>query len=57
VTPGVRRLLLRVFKWVVVPALLLLIGYVWIGPHLVPSLMNVFLGQSSAPPGPPSEGK
>jgi TM2 domain-containing membrane protein YozV len=43
VTPGVKRLLMKVLKWVIVPVLLLLVGYLWVGPYVLPKVAGKFL--------------
>lgn len=39
--PGLAKLLLRVTKWLVIPSLLILIGFVFIGPALLPKLVDM----------------
>ncbi|MCW5946399.1 MAG: hypothetical protein KIT74_05145 [Fimbriimonadales bacterium] len=47
-TPGVKRLLLKVLKWVIIPVLLLLVGYLWVGPHVLPKVAGKFLPRIDA---------
>lgn len=39
--PGLARLILRVTKWLIIPSLLILIGFVLIGPALLPKLVDM----------------
>lgn len=34
---------MKVLKWVIVPVLLLLVGYLWVGPYVLPKVAGKFL--------------
>ena len=42
-TPGVKRLLLNVTKWIFIPLALMLFGYWYVGPLLMPKIAGSFL--------------